>query len=263
MFCLSGLFLFFANIVFGQNEKPSFQMYSIHEDHVNPDMIVKYEELSKKLSGMLKEHQISDVNYMAASTDELTYMFVSPITSLGDLDRDYFKSLSEKVGKEKLSELFGEMDKCYDAHGNYIVVHRPDLSYTAEGINRDEMNYRVWVTYDVHPSNWKEMMTLAKEWKATHMEKGTQVSYNFYTSGFGQMGPKIIIARAAKDPVHYAQMGADMKALLGESTKDLSMRSVKLMQSMSEVTGWMRPDLGYMPESAEVDASQQMEEMKE
>ena len=90
------------------------QAFHIHEDVVHPDKISDYEQICKKLINSMKEYNIQDAVWNAASTADGRYIYIQPIENMADLDKNAFASLSEKMGKEAVKNLFAEMDKCYD-----------------------------------------------------------------------------------------------------------------------------------------------------
>lgn len=222
-------------------------MYNVHEDYVKPSMMMEYEEIAKELVAALKKHDISDANWIALSTNEFRYAYLSPIDNLGDMDKNYFAELEKKWGKEKLANLFKRMDKCYFDHVNYVLTLDKDLSYMPEGITQvpEGENYRENGLYYFSPENYPKAVELAKQYKELYAKKGSAFSYRIYHSGFGAKGSYMLVAMAAKDPIHFHEKMKANRELLGEDAKKLQMEMLKLMERSEMMIGWIRPELGY------------------
>jgi len=232
-------------------QEKSTQAYSIHEDQVKPSMVAEYEMISKELIDNLKKHNIQGVNWLAASTTDFRYMFVSKIDNMADLDRPRFKELAEKMGKEALADLFDRMDKCYDKHGSYILNLDESLSYMPEGIDQNPtgQSYRQFAYWHIAPANLSAAVDLAKEIKALYAKKGSKHYYRIYRSGFGTMDSYFLVAIASKDATTFAMKDAENLELLGEEGQQIFGKALKLASKYEEVSGSIRADLSYMPVS--------------
>lgn len=241
-------FMFFVKLN-AQNDNS--QMYNVHEDFVKPSMMVEYEDIGKELIAALKEHNISDVNWIALSTNEFRYAYLSPIDNMGDMDKNLFGELSKKMGGDKLANLFKRMDKCYYDHINYVLTLDKELSYMPEGITQvpEGENYRENGIYYFSPENYPKAVELAKEYKELYAKKGSKLSYRIYHSGFGSDGSYMLVAMAAKDPIHFHEKMKANRELLGEDAKKIQMKMLKLMDRSDMMIGWIRPDLGYSSSS--------------
>lgn len=224
------------------------QAFWIHEDVVKPAKIGDYEKVCKELLSEMKKHNITDQQWMAASTNDNRYMFIGEIDNMAELDEQPFATLSEKMGKEAMSNLFGNMNKCYDIEHDYVVHHDPELSYSsATSPSSSENLYRKWHFLYISPENAGEVKENMMTIKSLFQDKGSEISYNVYRSGFGTRGSYYLVSVGAKDAVHYAERAAANDELLGEEGEKAFGKLFASLLDYEEVTGQMRPDLAYQP----------------
>lgn len=221
--------------------------FHIHEDVVSPEKVSDYEQITKKLVSSMKEYNIQDMQWNAASTADGRYLYIQPIESMADLGKYPFASLAEKMGKEAVDNLFAKMDKCYDIEHDYVVKLNQDLTYMPDGVSitQDEQNYRKWHYLHVSPENRAEVKEKMKGIKDLFASKGSEMHYRVYNSGFGTRGEFYIVAVSAKDPVDYAQRSQQNQALLGEEGKTQFDELFASLMKYEEFVGWMRPELAY------------------
>ncbi len=77
-------------------EEKSYQAFWVHEDRVKPGMRGTYEEITKDLVAACKEHNIQETQWITLRMNDNTYLYVTPINSMADLDKNGFATLSEK-----------------------------------------------------------------------------------------------------------------------------------------------------------------------
>jgi hypothetical protein len=225
------------------------QMYWVHEDQVKPSMVMDYEKAAKQLVDNCMKHNIQTLGWITTATNDFRYLYVSPIATMADINYDGFKPLQEAMGEEAFGKMFSDMDKCYDSHGDYILMLNNDLTYMPEGMTQtpEGEDYRRFYyirTTPEHNGMLKEKMKAIKDFYA---EKNSKVHYRVYQSGFGSMENYYLVAIAAKDGVTYETMGDENDAILGEERHQLFGEMMKYVTSIDEVTGEMRPDLAYSP----------------
>lgn len=226
------------------------QAYWIHEDQVKPGMVEEYAEHSKKLVQMAKDHNFQDMGWNVAQMDDGTFLSITPIENLADLQELSFASLQEKVGEDKFMEMMTGFNKFYDVHGDYISILDNDLSYmpTGEGIVQPGKDYRKWHMMEVSAENVPQMRQKLAELKDLYSKKNSKMHYRIYRSGFGQMGDRFVAVLSAKDAQDYARLSAENEQVLGEEGKKKFQEIMDLVTAYSNIQGRMRPDLAYMPE---------------
>ena len=225
------------------------QAFWIHEDQVNPSKRMEYEKASKALVSACEENNIQTINWSVASMDDGTYLSITPIENLADIQNKNFGDLQEKVGQEKFAEMFENFDKCYDDHGDYVAVLLPSLSYMPEGLSTDTpgKNYRVWHRMDVSAGNLQKIEGKMKQLKDLFASKNSKMHYRIYRSGFGTMGDYYTAVISAKDAMEYDTMSKDNDDLLGEDGQKLFGEVFEYVEAYDVKRGGMRPELAYQP----------------
>ncbi|UCE94379.1 MAG: hypothetical protein JSV73_03645 [Flavobacteriaceae bacterium] len=236
-------------LLLSSQEEKSYQAYWIHEDRVKPGMTDEYEQISKDLVAACKEHNVTETKWLAMALNDNSYLYVSPVDKMADLDIDGFATLSEKMGKDKVSALFDRYNATYDEHGDYIVYLNKELSYMPGGVSQtvEGQNYRTLYYNYVTPENDKGFAETLKKIKGAFEKHNSKLHYRVYKTGFGVMGTYYMIAIAAENEQGGAKLGDEnwevMKDDFGPLLKELSKHTWKTDQKR----GWMRNDLAYWP----------------
>ncbi|MGI9546294.1 MAG: hypothetical protein ACR2MM_03590 [Flavobacteriaceae bacterium] len=225
------------------------KMYWVHEDQVKPSMIMEYEKSAKQLVENCQKHNIQTLGWITTATNDHRYLYVSPISSMADINYDGFDPLVEAMGEEAFGQMFSDMDKCYTSHGDYIIVLNEELTYMPEGFTQtpEGEDYRRFYYINTTPEHngmLKEKMKAIKEFYAS---KSSKVHYRVYQSGFGTMGNYYMVAVASKDGISFETMGEENRSLLGDERHQVFSDMMKYVTSIEEVTGMMRRDLAYSP----------------
>lgn len=223
------------------------QSFWIHADQVKPSKQAAYEQVTKDFIAACKEHDIKDSNWATARVNDGTYLSISPIANMADLDKNPLAPLMEKMGEEKFRDIFKRFNECYDKHGDYMVHLINDLSYMPNGLtpNTPGQNYRKWHFLYVTPSNGAALRAKLKDIKDLYEKKGSKENFRIYRSGFGTMGDYFLATISAKDEQSYAKLSSENDLLLGEEGKKLFGEMFLLLDKYEVKTGEMRPDLGY------------------
>ena len=231
-----------------QDDK-SYQAYWIHEDRVKPAMINEYEQVAKDLVAACTKHNILDTEWLTVAQDDNTYLYVTPIEKFADLDANAFSTLSEKMGKNKMGELFDRFNPCYDEHGDYIVYLNKNLSYMPNGISQtiEGKNYRTFYYNYVTPENNKNFVATIKKIKEVFTKKNSKLDYRVYKTGFGVMGTYYMIVIAGVNAEEIAKAGSQNWELMKDEFKPLLTEMSKYTWKNNEKNGWMRGDLSYAP----------------
>ena len=132
---------FMANIAFAQDEKKSV-MYTVHTDNVKFEKLQQYEEAIKEFNQLFIDNNIQGTSWSAYSLDDGRYVYSTQIENFADLDKDFFGSIAEKEGEEKINKIFEKMGDCYDSHSDNIFYYLPELSYYPEGYSTEGKNFR-------------------------------------------------------------------------------------------------------------------------
>ncbi|TRO66746.1 hypothetical protein [Christiangramia sabulilitoris] len=243
-------FLFIVGLALGMSaQQGPNQAFWVHEDQVKPSMMNEYEKTSKELVEACKSNNISDINWTVASMNDGTYLSITPIKGMSDIENMNFNDLREKMGDESFSKIFEDFDKCYDKHGDYVTILIPNLSYMPDGLSTSTpgQNYRVWHRMDVSPANVQKFQAKMKELKDMFASKNSKLPYRVYRSGFGNMGDSFVAVLSAKDAMDYDSRSTENQKLLGEEGDKLFDELFDYVDAYSVKRGGMRPDLSYQP----------------
>ena len=232
-------------------QEKTTQAYWVHEDRIKPSMVMEYEKVSKELTEACKTNNIQTLAWISAQTDDLRYLFISPIDSLSDISKanQGFGTLRDKMGAEAFDKLFDDMDNCYTAHGDYVLVLDKSLSYMPGGITQtpEGQDYRRFVYLYTTPSGLGEMKEGMMAVKKMFEEKESKTNYRVYRSAFGSMDSFYMVAIAAEDGATYEMNRAANNKLLGPDAQAVFGKVMAHATEIKEVSGKMRPDLAYSP----------------
>ncbi|MGC6430633.1 MAG: hypothetical protein ACON5F_06310 [Jejuia sp.] len=225
------------------------QMFIVFEDNVMPSKVMDYEKTVKAYNDACVEHEV-DVYWQAASQDDFTYYYISPIEKMAELDEQPMKEMAEAMG-DKFKSMLMEMDKCTTTSGSYMMYAVDDLSYKApEGTDRSDLNYRAWYELHYQSENKEKLMEGMKAVKAMFEEKGSTEYYNVYHTGFGTMENYFLVSVAAKDGVDSETRGKENQKVLGPDRYETFDKVMAYVENWVEHRGRMRPDLSYLPKKS-------------
>ncbi len=222
------------------------KMYRVHEDVVKPSMAATYESLHLELNEMLTKFPIENLSLLVMQSDNYNYYFIAPIEGMADLDKAHpLTTLAEKVGKEKMEEFIGRMDKCYDIERDFIIILNEDLSYMPDGMTQtpEGENYREQSRFYYTPSNRAIVSQHLASFKNLMSQKASRVHYRIYESGFGTEAAYYMLSIAAKDKEDFATKMKANRQLLGEDGNKARKTLYESLLKIEEVEGIIRPDL--------------------
>ncbi|WP_219549442.1 hypothetical protein [Gramella sp. MT6] len=244
------IFCFFLSLSMYAQEGKN-QAFWIHEDQVKPSMMMEYEKTSKELVEACKKNNVQNIQWSVASMDDGTFLSITPIANLADIQNMNFGDLREKVGDDTFNKMFEDFNKCYENHGDYVTLLVPSLSYMPDGLTTTTpgQEYRVWHRMDVSPANIQKVQSKMKELKDLFAAKNSKMHYRIYRSGFGNVGDYFVAVISAKDAMDYDSMSAENQKLLGKEGEKLFNEMFDYVDAYSIKRGAMRPDLSYQSTS--------------
>lgn len=239
---LTGLVLFLSiNFINAQ------KMYQVHVDYVNPSHLGEYNQIAGEFAEICKEHQ-PQTSWTAVTMNDNRYMYVSPIENFAELDANPFAGIAEKMGDD-FGNIFQRFNKCYDKHGDYILVLSDELSYMPDGmsITQEGQNYRKFYFLYHTPENHADVREAMKGVKEMFASKNSPEHYRVYHAGFGTDGDYYMVAVSSKDEIDSATRGKANDELLGEEAKPVFQKLMQSASKFEEYSGWIRTDLSYSP----------------
>lgn len=223
------------------------QKFLIHEDQVNADMLVQYEETAATLKSYIAEH--GGMTYSVAMTNDLHYQYIMPIDNYAALDGldKVWAGLTEKVGEDKMNAMWAKFDECYDVHKNYVVVLDEELSYYPSGdiMADDGGNYRKWTYIYGHPDQLDKLREVRLKWKELYTKHGIGHGFRVYHGAIGTELGTMLIVDYGTDLGEIALREKQTQAKLGGEGQALWMESIPAVRKIDEVYGQMRPDLSH------------------
>lgn len=215
------------------------QLFYVHEDQVKPSKSVEYRKLMQEFMDAAKKHNFDMTWSMLVKSNDAMLTIV-PISNMADLDKNMLAPLSEKMGKGKLEDLYARMDKCYDAHGSYLMTWAKDLSYVPDNpsLGDESQRYRRYHYYYVKPENSKAMAEKIKAIKNVFESKKSKMNYRIFHSGLGTMGEYYVAVVPAANAEAYEKMISDNQKILGEEGK-------KAFEELDALTERYVSDYGY------------------
>jgi hypothetical protein len=228
----------------------SQSMFMVHEDEVNLDMVLQYEETARTFQQYLTEHNFG-MALSAGMTNDMRYFYTTPIEKYGDLDNmgEHWGALTEAVGEEQMNALWAKFDACYDAHRNYVLYLDEELSYYPSGdIMADDGNARKWTYLYAHPDKVNDLREVSKKWKALYEKHGIEDGYRVYTGGLGIDFGMMLIVSYGKDLADIIAREKATQEKTAAEGQQLWMESIPTIRKVDVKYGQMRPDLSYYPE---------------
>jgi hypothetical protein len=222
--------------------------FYIHEDIVKPSKIDDYEAALKDLMVMVNKHQLQNVNWLAISTNNSHYFYVSEIKNMADLDKPSLGAmLVEKESKDAVGAIFDRLDECYDIELNYTMNYSDELSYIPEGATTapEDETFRKYHMLYVTPSNRDAVKESLKAIKELYKSKGSKEYFRVYKSGFGTQGEYYMVSIAATDAAHYEIRSKENDDLLGEAGAKAIAEMYRNLLKYEAMIATIRKDISY------------------
>jgi len=229
-------------------ESSNTQLLMIHEDHVIVGKTAEYTKVSEGLVKLMNESNFTELTFTGFWLENNTFMFVSWLDNMAQLDTNPWTALAQKAGEEKVETVMSGFGGKYNSHIDYVAHFHPDLSYKAEQLQEEGNDYREWDYFYYNEMNQDQMMSMAREWKKMYEDNNIESGYTVYSNGLGHEGPVIVIHRWAKDPVEMAQNNQKINQSFGETGKKLWEKTEALGYRMETRRGWFMPNISYMPQ---------------
>ena len=239
-----------ALTIMAQEEEQKAQAYYLQDVAVKPSMIAEYEAAAKEVVSLNSQYKAT-YPWNGFSADDFHYYFSIPVENLADVD-NMFKEDSElekKMGEEKSKEIGKRFAGTYEYVREFMLYSSPDLSYSPKSprLQSEEANYRQWGWYYVQPEKMKEFQEVLKKFVALAKSKNVTDGYNIYSGGIGMDLPAYLVAFSAKSAADFETHYEKAWELLGEEGKALMQKLVALTRERELKTGWLRPELSYLP----------------
>jgi hypothetical protein len=229
-------------------QEPRRHYYVLHQELAQPSKIEQYESTSKEFVALVKAHKtlMPHFAFECIESPELTYTYVSPLTSFADMDAisAEFGALAKAAGAA-----FGDLNKRGGEATEYIresvIASAPELSYVPAQprLRPDEAPFRHLDLYYLKPGTEPEADALAGEFLKLFKAKGMPNGYTIFKVVMGPEMPLLIVSASARSAADYHAENEKEMAALGPEGQALFARAFALTRRFDTREGRIRPDL--------------------
>jgi len=221
-----------------QDASPS--MIVIHEDIVKPSMDATYRQTMGKLNDACNQNKTS-FSWNSIAYDDNSYVHISPLKTFAELDKEPFAELETKIGKEAMTKLWADFDRCIESHRTFVVLPLPQFSYTIPSVGD---NYREITFWYVEPGKDAEAEKIMAEWKTLYESKKAPNGFTVSKAIFGRE-PVYAFVSWGKNAVDLATKEQKTQELLGEEGGKMWAKTLAITQRYHSKRGWTLPEFSY------------------
>lgn len=250
------IFMFFAGVVILcsqyllAQEAPKDQLYLVHEETANVDMIHQYEATSANWLEMMQKAELDIDMIHASQREDFVYYYLIPISGYAEIDGfpAKFNSAVEKLDKDKWAQFITENNQTIQTYREFIIKWSADLSYVPKEprIKQAEQNFVHWVFFHYKADKRKETMDLLKEWKKLYEDKNINSGYSIWTMELGEDNNMIVVTEYAKDAIDFYQTLKSNNEITGKDEEALWNEFTPLLINFEQKYGYIRKDLSYI-----------------
>jgi hypothetical protein len=222
------------------------QTFLIMKSYVKPSKKEDFKIAMKNIISEMKAHN-HERSYSTIYLSDGSYITVSPIQNMADLDADWFKGLPEKVGKNKWEKIIFDINACSDISNNSLVQLKRDLSYYPKGESFKDYIYQNYIFLHFQYNDYDKITDQIKKIKKMFEDKNSKMPFEIYTSGFGTTNDYFVIHLFAKDEKHLQEMADTNIELMGNDFTTELKKLYAMPLKMDELTGWTVSSLSYFP----------------
>ena len=237
----------YAITTWTQAEKSEPQLWFFAHNVIKPSMMNKFEAYVKKMADYSKQHNYEYLWY-SLLTDDYHYYCAVPVKDKNDIDRmlKTWGELGEDVGKA-WQDMMKDYWNCYESTSQFLIRHRPDLSYNPEKVAKEEEDYNffVWHIDYVIPGKQAEYEAIYKEWVEMNTRTNSNTSYNLYAGELGLEGPLYIGMARGKNIYQWYENFEKFWETAGKEGQERQIRRRDLIRKHETKHLWYRPDLSF------------------
>ncbi len=252
---LFGLLLFaIAFIAFSKSalaqDAPKDQLWVVHEEVAKIDMLQQYIKSSKEWAALMHEGGL-DLTFYASERNDLHFYYVGQIANYAGIDAIYekFQKAMDKTNKEKFNSMMEANNASIESTREFVVRWSAALSYVpkAPRLKEGEANFAHWHFVHYKPEDRDKVMGVLKEWKAVFEKNNYPDGYGIFLMELGGDSNEFVVYKTAKSAVEYYKNEADKTKEMKDEENMLYGKVLPYLVSTKEITGWLRPDLSYIP----------------
>jgi hypothetical protein len=241
--CLCG----FTTLAQAQEQKA--QLYVIWDVVVKPSTVGDYEAATKEEVALYAKYKFP-YTWTVSRTFDNHYYFLIPVENFAGIDDIFtaFDKVEEMAGEEykKLQDLFvGSYEYVQPA----VYSLNYELSFLPEKkeAESEEGNFICWDIQYINAGKEEEYEKLIKEFQHLFQSKNVSQAWECYQGIMGEKNPVYYWVTTAKNAVDFYTQNAKMWEALGKEGDSFYEKLMNLIRKREMKTGWLRPDLSYMP----------------
>jgi hypothetical protein len=236
---------------FAQEAPAKPELLVVYQEHVKPSKGEEYTATVKDMVALLKEEKADSPAFdmWTFAAPDFTYTYVTPMSSMGDLDTMHaaWMALYKGPDKARWEALDGRMSDALTGSSRKIVAHVASASYKPKKarLAEEEAKYRWFDVFTVMPGKEKDFVGLCKGLAELADKAGFGDSWNTYSVVVGDAIPTFIVVSPAKDQGDYAESDRAFTRAVGEDGKKLFAQIMAVTQHYDGHGEWYRPELSY------------------
>ena len=200
------------------------------------------------LAALCKKHGFS-YPYRAYSADNFRWFLISPIESIGDMEKVFaeMEMMSEKAGSEWASVGEREHDSL-ESWSLGVYMSRPDLSYAPENprIQESEGTFIRWDVYRLKFDDEEKVFDVLRRNAALCRSKGIRDGYTVILAFMENVMPVLLIARHARSEADFIENRDLINEQLGDEHWALVKEFSRYIRSMVSISGRYVTEQSYM-----------------
>jgi hypothetical protein len=228
------------------------QLLLIHQEVVDPPMLAQYEDTTKRFFALVAANREAMPTFHADAfqTDEMVFVYVLPLADFAQMDALMGEFMAmEQAGGDAWTALMKEGGATTRQYDEWVVLHRPDLSYTPAEPRlqpAEEKAFR-WDYYYLRGDQVQEAEALAKDVAALYRSAGVTDGFQLYQAVLGSDLPLFVVVSAGRDEADVAARSAAIEASLGDAWAPFVPRIRAVSRAVETKRAWARPDLSLAP----------------
>jgi hypothetical protein len=236
---------------FAQEAPPKPELLVVFQEHVKPAKGEEYMATVKDMVALLKEEKADSPAFdlWAFGAPDFTYSYVTPMSSMGDMDtmHEAWMALYKGPDKAKWEALDARINDAILGSSRTIVARVASASYHPKKarLSEEEAKYRWFDVFTVVPGKEKDFVGLCKGLADLAAKAGYGDSWNTYSVVVGDKIPCFLVVSPAKDQADYAESDRAFTKAVGDEGKKIFSQIMAVTQHYDGHGEWYRPELSY------------------
>jgi hypothetical protein len=240
------LMLFTLVSAYAQKGSKDWTLLMVTQVEVVPSMVVDYEASLADMKNLLEEKKVSDYYHFTHILDNYSFMHITPIESLTDIEKGTKEYLRAKLDDPLYDLIRADIDEISISQKTYILKYGHSLSHVPENDSWDEgQQYRKLNYYQVFPGYEDEFEDNLAAWSNLYKNKNIKSGFRVFKSFIGLETPLYMLATWASSPMEHQRDLQDAMTLLGEEGTALWSNMMQYVQRVEVSEGWYLPQYSY------------------